>query len=70
MSETRTEYGIQATIEDDGRWVKVVDPAPTTDPHMLGHMVTEKRTWQKRRGFPADAVLVSRTVTVSDWCAI
>lgn len=69
-TEIRTEYGIKATIIDDGRWRTEITPAPTSDPHMVGHMVTEKRTWQKRRGFPVDAVLVSRTLTVSDWYAI
>jgi hypothetical protein len=63
MTETRTEYAIKGTTTRHGKSVVVVEvlPGHETDRDWNEQVVEERREWQ------ADATLVTRTVTVTEW---
>lgn len=71
-TETRTEYAVQSTKLRHGRRKIVIeaDPGRLTDRVWNEQRVESEREWQASVGVTPDAVLVSRTVTVSDWYAI
>lgn len=70
-SEIRTEYAVQSTETRHGRRQPVVEASPghETDRAWNEQRVKDERAWQQDVGLTPDAVLVSRTVTVSDWSA-
>jgi hypothetical protein len=71
-AETRTEYAVQSTELRHGKRKTVVEanPGHETDREWNEQRVEQERAWQESVGLTPDAVLVSRTVTVSDWYAI
>ncbi len=71
-TETRTEYAVKSTQFRHGKRTVVYDTAPghETDRHYHENLADAERAWQESVDVTPDAVLVSRTVTVSDWYAI
>ncbi|MEU4575969.1 hypothetical protein [Nonomuraea sp. NPDC023979] len=72
MAETRTEYAVQSTQLRHGRRKVVVeaDPGRLTDRAWNEQRAKDERKRQQSAGLTPDAVLLARTVTVSDWYAI
>lgn len=72
MSEIRTEYGVRSTQLRHGKRTVVFESSPgrEADRAFHEHLADAKRAQQEIAGLTPDAVLVSRTVTVSDWYAI
>lgn len=69
MSETRTEYAVKSSQLRHGKRTFVIEEMPgrATDKAAVEAQVQAERDWQASVGIEPDAVLVSRTVTVTDW---
>lgn len=68
MPETRTEYAIRYTGTQYGKPAVIVDELLRSDDRQAA-VAARQTAWslQDRLGIDRDAVIVSRTVTVSDW---
>jgi hypothetical protein len=70
MPDIRTEYAVQYTER--------LDSPPTVDAHQrdrtdLGRaekLLAKVQAWQAEHGMPADAQMVTRTITTTDWAPI
>lgn len=71
MSETRTEYAVKSTQTRHGRRQAIIEPIPghETDRAWNEQAVKQEREWQASVGLTPDAELVTRTVTVTEWCS-
>lgn len=67
MIETRTEYAVRYTEHRDGTKGLDVCTADRTDLSLAQVLLANVREWQANANLPADAELVTRTITTSGW---